>query len=244
MLFRSAGGSNATNTSGTITSTVRANTTAGFSVVTYTGTGVAGTVGHGLGVAPSMVIVKTRSLAGENWQVYHKNMAASPQTNQLLLNSTAAVQAATVWNSTAPTSSVFSISSGSPVGSNSATYVAYCFAAVAGYSAFGSYTGNGNADGPFVYTGFRPKYVLVKRTDSTGSWYVWDTARNTYNLMTQVLFPNLSNAESTYASPNPVIDSVSNGFKLRGDYPEVNASSGTFIYMAFAEVPQKFSLAR
>ncbi len=148
--------------------------TPGFDIVTYTGTGSAQNISHSLGVTPAMMIVKARSLAGENWQVYHKNMAASPQTNQLLLNSTAAVQSATVWNNTAPTSSVFSVSGGGPVGSNGQTYVAYLFAEVAGFSRFGSYTGNGSTDGPFCFTGFRPRFVMVKRTDVADSWGMFD----------------------------------------------------------------------
>jgi hypothetical protein len=146
------------------------------------------------------------------------------------------------------TSNVFGFLAGSSsvnnVNQNAATYVAYCFSEIAGYSKFGSYTGNGSTDGTFVYLGFRPRFVLIKRTDSTGDWYIWDTSRNTFNLTTQVLFPDLSAAESTYAAPNPVIDILSNGFKQRGTYPHVNASGGTYIYAAFAESPFKVSLAR
>jgi hypothetical protein len=216
--------------------------TPGFDIVTYTGTGSAQNISHLLGVTPAMMIVKARSLAGENWQVYHKNMAASPQTNQLLLNSTAAVQSATVWNNTAPTSSVFSVSGGGPVGSNGQTYVAYLFAEVAGFSRFGSYTGNGSTDGPFVYLGFRPRFVMTKRTDSStsGNWMITDSARNTYNLAGEILIPNLSDGE--YSQDG--IDMLSNGFKMRASTGNRNTNGGTFIYAAFAEFPFRTALAR
>ena len=233
-----AGGTTVTNTSGSISAQVRANPTAGFSVVTYTGTGAAATVGHGLGVAPDMVIIKSRSLAGENWIVYHISLGNAQQLN---LNTTGAQAASTNFNSTSPTSSVFSIGSGTAVNSNTNTYVAYCFDAVAGYSAFGSYTGNGSADGPFVYTGFRPKFIMVKRTDTAGyGWFMWDSSRNTYNVVNLYLQANASTAEQTFAS----LDILSNGFKIRGAPADFNATSSTQIYAAFAENPLKFSLAR
>jgi len=233
-----AGGTGVTNTSGSITSTVSANTTAGFSVVTYTGTGANATVGHGLGVAPSMVIVKQRS--GVNaWPVYHSSLVSA--TNYVLLNQTdASNPAATVWNSTAPTSSVFSIGTAVGVNTSGQTYVAYCFAAVKGYSAFGSYTGNGSADGAFVYTGFRPRWVMFKRTDITSNWLIIDSSRGTYNSDQNRLFPNLSSAEDT--SEN--FDLLSNGFKLRDSTGTFNASGGTYIYAAFAENPFNSSRAR
>jgi len=231
-----ANGSGSSNTSGSITSTVSANTTSGFSVVTYTGTGANATVGHGLGVAPSMVITKSRSDVG-GWAVYHISTGAS---YYLLLNGTStAANEPTLWNNTAPTSTRFSIGTSGAANTSAATYVAYCFAPIAGYSAFGSYTGNGSADGVFVYTGFRPAFVMVKRTDSTSDWYIWDTKRDTYNVVTNTLLPNSSGAETSATS----IDDLSNGFKCRSA-TVVNASGGTYIYMAFAEAPQKFSLAR
>ncbi len=236
-----AGGSNATNTSGTITSTVRANTTSGFSVVTASASGTSPvTVGHGLGVAPSMVIGRVRNNTA-NWYVYHSSFSAQ---DYLVLNSTAAkATSSNIWD-VAPTSTVFTI--GNPQnGWNGGTagsynYVAYCFAPVAGYSAFGSYTGNGSADGPFVYTGFRPRFVLMKYTNTTSYWIIFDTARNTYNLVTAGLRPNDSAAENTNLF---AIDVLSNGFKVR-DGGGLNGSGDTTIYAAFAEFPFKFSLAR
>jgi hypothetical protein len=230
-----AGTTSASNTNGSITSTVSVGATQGFSVVTYTGTGTAATIGHGLGVAPSMYLVKSRSLAGENWIVYHTSLGNAQQLN---LNTTAAQAASTNFNSTSPTSSVFSIGSGTAVNSNTNTYVAYCFAAVKGFSAFGSYTGNGSADGPFIYTGFRPRWVMTKRTDSTGSWLIVDSSRNTYNVVNGYLVPNTSDAEGSATWG----DFLSNGFKLRGTTH--NGSGESYVYACFAENPFKNSLAR
>jgi hypothetical protein len=235
-----AGGSNATNTSGTITSTVRANTTSGFSIVTYTGTGANATVGHGLGVAPAMVIIKGRAAQSttSHWAIYHATLG---NTSRVWLNLTSAAAVnSTYWNNTSPTSTTFSLGTEGTANESARTYVAYCFAPVAGYSAFGSYTGNGSTDGPFVYTGFRPRYVMVKRTDTTGAWIIWDSARDTYNAAEKGLLANSSVVEDT----TNYIDFLSNGFKLRNTFGSQNASGGTYIYAAFAEVPTKFSLAR
>jgi hypothetical protein len=238
--WRASNATAVTNTAGSITSTVSANTTAGFSVVTYTGNATSGaTVGHGLGIAPSMVIVKSRS-AANNWCVYHISMGNQYAT---LLNSTASSYSnSNYWNNTSPTSTVFSLGNGNDTNQSSATFVAYCFAAVAGYSAFGSYTGNGSSDGPFVFTGFRPRYVLVKRSDSTANWTIRDAARNPYNSANLGLFPNLSAAEDSTSGRD--IDILSNGFKIRGTDSDLNTSSGTYIYACFAESPFKFALAR
>jgi hypothetical protein len=224
-----------------IASTVSVNATAGFSVVTYTGTGANATVGHGLGVAPNMMIFKERS-AVNDWAVYHSALAA-PATQALFLNLTNAVASGVgAWNSTNPTSTVFSLGVSTPVNANAQTYVAYCWSAVAGYSAFGSYTGNGSADGPFVYTGFRPRFVLMKRTDSSGySWCIVDTSRVTYNVDDLVLRPDTSGTDVT---GNTTMDVLSNGFKVRTTWTDVNASGGTYIYAAFAENPFKYALAR
>jgi hypothetical protein len=234
------GGTAVTNTAGSITSSVSANTTAGFSVVTYTGNEVAGaTVGHGLGVAPSMIIVKRRDGTAVDWAVYHASIGA---TKYLTLNTTAAEGTSSgYWNDTAPTSSVFSLYNSGATNANPRLFVAYCFAPVAGYSAFGSYTGNGSADGPFVYLGFRPKFVMVKRTDATGSWTLLDTSRSLYNVTDDVLRPNTSDAEF---AGNTTLDVLSNGFKIRSTWSDVNTSSATYIYMAFAENPTKFANAR
>ena len=237
-----ANGAGVTNTNGSITSTVSASTTAGFSVVTYTGTGANATVGHGLGVAPSMVIVKSRSNTSD-WVAYHVGLPSAAYRiylNYNLAQDSGAAAAAT-WNSTAPSSSVFSV--GTNINSNSSgwTFVAYCFAQVAGFSRFGSYTGNGSADGPFVYLGFRPAFIMVKRTDTTGNWTIHDDRRLGYNgaSASKELYPNLSNAEGSDS-----MDQLSNGFKLRDTYADVNASGGTYIYAAFAENPFKYSLAQ
>jgi len=232
----SSGGS--TNTSGTITSTVSANTTSGFSIVTYTGTGANATVGHGLGVAPKMVIVKNRTSTG-SWCVWHTGLTSGAYA--LFLESTDAQGSyPTIFNSTVPTSTVFSVGTATGTNASSNNLVAYCFAEVAGYSKFGSYTGNGSADGPFVFTGFRPAYVMFKRTDASSNWYVFDVARNTSNVMSSFLCPNDPLAETSVVG----IDFLSNGFKQRGTAADYNASGGTFIYMAFASAPLKFSLAR
>jgi hypothetical protein len=240
-----ANGAGSSNTSGTITSTVSANTSAGFSVVTYTGTGSAATIGHGLGVAPSMVIVKNRD-AADAWQVYHAANTAAPETDYLVLNTTAATaDAADRWNDTLPTSTVFSIGNGVEVNTNTEKYVAYCFAEVAGYSKFASYTGNGSADGPFVFTGFRPKFVLVKiSSGATENWYIFDSVRNTYNPESNYLAANSSFAENAGGSPVNCFDFLSNGFKVINSGTFVNGNTYTYIYMAFAETPQKFALGR
>jgi hypothetical protein len=237
-----AGTSTVTNTSGSISSQVRANASAGFSVVTYTGTGSNATVGHGLGVAPRMIIVKCRNTAGESWQVYHANLTSA--AFRMRLNSTDAQDSQpTMWNSTAPTSTVFSVGTASGTNANTQTYVAYCFAQVAGYSALGSYTGNGSTDGVFVHTGFRPKYIMIKRTDTTTyQWSIWDTSRNTFNAANSNLWADSSEAETTATAYDT--DFLSNGFKLRTSNVARNASGGTYIYMAFAESPFKFANAR
>ena len=232
-----ANGAGVSNTNGSITSTVSANTTAGFAVVTYTGTGANATVGHGLGVAPSMIIVKSRTSAFY-WRVYHVSLG---NTNNVQLNTTNAQETlSTIWNNTSPTSSVFSIGTNGDVNTNTGNYVAYCWAAVPGYSAFGSYTGNGSADGPFVYANMRPRYVLIKRTDSTGDWYIWDTSRNTYNVVGEELLADTSGAGNTATD----LDILSNGFKIRTTTAAINASGGTFVYAAFAENPFQNSRAR
>jgi len=231
-----------TNTSGTITSSVSANTTSGFSILTYTGNGTnTSTIGHGLGTTPSMIIVKNRSSSCD-WIVYHVSLGG---TNNLFLNGT--YQAGSPSNGAiyAPSNTIFTTyDTGSAIQSNQAgqTYVAYCFAEVAGYSKFGSYTGNGSTDGPFVFTGFRPAYVMVKRTDTTGDWRVWDTTRETYNVMSAPLYPNDSGAEASSSVNN--FDVLSNGFKVRNATAAINANGGAYIFMAFASNPFKYSLAR
>ena len=227
-----AGGSTVTNTSGSISAQVRANATAGCSVVTWTGAGSAGTIGHGLGVTPSMIIIKNRS-GTQFWFVNHTSISA---TQNLYLNATDGTQSDGVFTSRGTTT--FGVGAG--VAASSTNYVAYCFAAVAGYSAFGSYTGNGSTDGPFVYLGFRPRYVMTKRTDTTSNWYIQDTSRSSYNLQKATLFAESSAAEAADGG----LDFLSNGFKLRNTDSSENASGGTYIYACFAENPLKFANAR
>ena len=231
-----AGGTSASNTNGSITSTVSVGATQGFSVVTYTASSSASTIGHGLGVAPSMIIQKNRD-AVSDWGVYHISVGA---TKFLKLNSTDVPATNSIpWNDTTPTSTVFSIGTGYTSGNK---YVAYCFAAVAGYSAFGSYTGNGSTDGAFVYLGFRPRFIMFKRTDTSDDWFILDTSRNTYNVAISALYPNSSSSETSNGFYNA--DIVSNGIKIRSSNAVVNASGGTYIYAAFAENPFKNALAR
>jgi hypothetical protein len=232
-----ANGAGVTNTAGSITSTVSANTTSGFSVVTYTGTGTTGTIGHGLGVAPSFIIVKPRNNADE-WYCYHASLGA---TQRIQLNQTSGSGGTSLWNSTAPTSSVYSAFGGGSANVSGWTIVAYCFAPIAGFSAFGSYTGNGSTDGPFIYTGFRPRWVMIKNATTVGTaWLLLDTAMNPSNNSNIYLNPNLSDAQGT----DNIFDVVSNGFKLRNSFATLNGSGDTFIYASFAENPFKNALAR
>jgi hypothetical protein len=232
-------GTSSSNTNGTITSTVSVNASAGFSVVTYTGTGANVTVGHGLGVAPSFIIFKRRD-STSNWPSYHQSLG---NTGGVYLNGTNAFTTGVAfWNNTSPTSTVFTIGGANEVNVSTATNVAYCWTPIAGFSAFGGYTGNGSTNGAFIYTGFRPRFVLVKQTDAVGNWIIWDTARSTYNQMQDYLVPNSSGAESNNVLVS--IDALSNGFKCRTSDDDINGSGNTYIYMAFAENPFKNALAR
>jgi hypothetical protein len=233
-------GSSSSNTSGSITSTVSVNTTAGFSIVTYTGNNTLSTVGHGLGVGPKFIIVKTRS-GTDGWIVYHASLGVQYYS---FLNTTDASynNLSNYWGSTAPSSTTFSINAYGGVNTNGATYVAYCWAEIAGFSKFTSYVGNGSTDGPFVFLGFRPKFVLMKNITTAGyAWQILDTSRNTYNVMNAQLFPNSSAAEDT---TNVLVDYLSNGFKLRNADGAQNLSSNTYIVAAFAENPFKNANAR
>jgi hypothetical protein len=222
--------SGSSNTDGSITSTVSANTTSGFSIVSYTGTGSNATIGHGLGVAPAMIIIKARTFV-EDWIVYHQSTG---NTVKLDLNTYNATNAnVTYWNNTSPTSSVFSVGTNDRLNRSGDNYIAYCFAEKKGYSKFGSYTGNGNADGTFVYTGFKPAFFMVKQTNEIRNWNLSDNKRTNFGVSDGNLHPNLSNAENTYE----ILDFVSNGVKIRNSGNDYNASGGTFIYMAFAEEP-------
>ncbi|MBI2108904.1 MAG: hypothetical protein HYT93_01830 [Parcubacteria group bacterium] len=227
-------GSGSSNTSGSITSTVSANTTSGFSIVTYTGTGANGTVGHGIGAAPKFVLVKQRADALEGWFVFHTNMTNNTYNLHLHSNSAEVSAASDVWNSTDPSSSVVSLGTRAGVNQSTKNYVMYCFAEVSGFSKIGKYTGNGSADGPFVWCGFRPAIIITKRTGALGSWGLLDVARDTYNPLDTILWPDLDNAEAT--STNYHVDFLSNGFKIRSSDTQFNASD-TFIFAAFAENP-------
>jgi hypothetical protein len=236
-----AGGIAVSNTAGSITSSVSANVSAGFSVVTYTGTGANATVGHGLGVAPAMIIVKNRSISS-SWIIWFTGFSAS---EFIYLNQTVGKETiSNYWNGL-PTSTVFNVNgSFSSIDGSGNNLVAYCFAPVAGYSAFGSYTGNGSTDGPFVFLGFRPRFIMWKKSSDLSNWVILDTSRNTYNLASSRLFPSNSDAET---SATDQMDILSNGFKIRVSGATdggTNTSGGTYIYMAFAESPFKNSLAR
>ena len=226
--------SGSSNTDGAITSTVANNSTAGFSIGSYTGTGSATTVGHGLGVVPDMLIVFPRGNAGGR-SVYHDGMATDPETDHLILSTAAAkVDGAYVWNDTAPTSSVFSVQADNSTNGSSRTYMFYAWHSVEGFSKFGSYTGNGSADGPFVHCGFRPAYVMIKNASASGDWQIHDTARDTYNVADKVVEASTATAELTAAN---ILDLTSNGFKIRATNSTKNGSGNTLVYAAFAEHP-------
>ena len=241
-----AGGTAVTNTSGTLTSQVSVNATAGFSVVTYTGSvSYPQTIGHGLGAVPQFIIVKNRQRA-TNWAVYHASVG---NTKALYLNLTDAAYADEgFWDNTSPTSTVFTGDNGVGYTTNGAAenYVAYCWTPIAGYSAFGSYTGNGSTDGPFVYTGFRPAFLIIKCSSSSGSgsnqWMIVDNKRNTFNVENNTLKADLTDAEGVASLD--VCDFLSNGFKIRNTNGRTNTSSETYVYAAFAENPFKYANAR
>jgi hypothetical protein len=218
----------------------RESITAGLDIVTYTGNGANRTIAHNLGVAPVMVIVKRYDAPNTgNWQVRHTSIAAA---NSIQLNATsAAAAAATVWNSTAPTSSVFSVGTSTDVNATGGTYAAYCFAEIAGFSKFGSYTGNGSADGPFVFCGFRPRFVLMKNsTSGVAPWTMYDSSRDSSNPETALIQPNSANTEVS----SVFCDFTANGFKIRQTGNSYNETGQTYIFAAFAEVPSKYALAR
>jgi len=226
-----ASNTTASNTDGSITSTVSANTTSGFSIVSYTGTGANATVGHGLGSTPSVVMVKRRN--GNSWW-YVRHTGTNITDGHVFLNttSTASTQSTSIIGLS---SSTFSLGTEVSVNDSGGTFIAYCFAEKQGFSKFGSYVGNGSTDGTFVYTGFKPAFVIMKRTDTTENWLIKDSVRDTFNVADKRLFANLNQAEGT--SANGSIDILSNGFKQRGSDIITNASGGTYIYMAFAEAP-------
>jgi len=229
----------AVNESGDNPANVRqTNTTAGFSIITSTGTGATGTIAHGLGAVPEIIISKQRSNA-ENWAIYHGSNTSAPETEILTLNTTdATADNANAYNDTAPTSSVFTVHTKNEVNTDARTYVHYVFAPIQGYSKFGGYTGNGNQDGTFVYTGFKPAWIMIKRTDASKNWYIADSKRSPINVNKAHLVANDTDAEDTSGdATDSYFDILSNGFKLRQDFSHLNADGGTFVYIAFAEHP-------
>jgi len=234
-----ANGQGSSNTDGTINSTyTSANSTSGFSIVKYTGTGSNATVGHGLGVIPKMIMVKNLS-TNRDWAVYHKFLNPDGTGSQYYMhlnNADPRSSASTFWQNADPNSTVFSIGTSNGVNTSGDNYIAYCYADTQGFSKFGAYTGNGNSNGVFNYTGFKPAFLMIKCSDTTGEhWHIHDTKRQTYNVDNRYLLANTSDAEST--SSSYAIDILSNGFKTRTDNASTNGSSKTYLYMAFAEAP-------
>jgi len=231
-----ANGAGSSNTNGTISSTVSANTTSGFSIVSYTGNGTSGaTVGHGLGVAPKMIIIKNRTRV-DAWPVDVRFANGILYLNETggSLGSYGAIEP---YVSTAPTSTVFSLGSAPNTNNNTSNLIAYCFAEVKGFSKFGSYIGNGNANGTFVYTGFKPAFLLLKRNVNATNWQLFDNKRDPFNVMYRLLSINNTNAEATADPTVTNVDFLSNGFKLPTTWDGVNGSGSTYYYMCFAESP-------
>ena len=240
--WKANGGTTTTNDAsstgvGSIDSVYQANTTAGFSIVSYTGTGSAGTIAHGLGAVPSWMVVKNRSKSGgEGWMVYHQGNTSAPETEHLQIHNTNATSDNDIaWNDTAPTSTVFSVKDDDSTNDSGETHIAYLWTDIQGYSKFGDYIGTGNDDGPFVYTGFKPAWLMIKRT-TANAWGIYDSARGVFNEITMNLDADRTDAENT-ATNYDDLDFLSNGFKLREENDDINASGGTYIYMAFAEHP-------
>jgi hypothetical protein len=236
-----ANGAGVANTAGTISSTVSANTTSGFSIVTWTGNGSSSaTVGHGLSVAPEMILVKARAgtNAANNWFIYHKNLSAN---NNLIFTSAGQLGTGSYSSGVVatPTSSTIGFTAGSSVvnvNESGTTFVAYCFASIKAFSKIGAYTGNGSNDGTFVYTGFKPAFVMIKKYSTTGEdWFLWDNKRATFNVAEEVMRPNSTSIETDVVYDG--MDILSNGFKLRYNDTRSNGSGLGYIYMAFAEQP-------
>ena len=234
--WKANGGTTASNYNGSITSTVQANTTSGFSIVTYTGNGTGNsTIGHGLGAVPNFIIVKRRNNT-ESWGTYNPAFVSAADPKVLYLNNNTGANTHTnVWGTSAAfTTSTFTVGDWSGSNANTGTYVAYCFAQKQGYSKFGSYTGNGSSNGPFIYTGFKPAWFFVKRTDASGeNWNIRDIKRSPFNAANANLIANDSRAQESYYAT----DILSNGLKLRTAESGHNHNGGTYIYMAFAENP-------
>ena len=221
---------------GSIDSAGSVNTDAGFSIVSYTGTGANATVAHGLGSVVKMFFVKELSNAN-SWEVYHVSEGAGKNAQ---LNTTAAFESAgsSRWNSTAPTSTTISIGTDSGVNRSSSNYIAYCFSEKKGYSKFGKFIGNGNVNGSFIWTGQKSAFVMIKRTSGTGGWFMFDNKRDTFNLTSRSLQADTSGAENNYTAADTMnLDILSNGFKLKSTDGAVNRSGDSYIYMVFAENP-------
>ena len=227
-----AGGSASSNSNGSFTSSVSASTAAGFSITAFTGNGSSGTIGHGLGSVPQMLIVKNRADSAHEWKVYHHTLGNNKRMH--LNEASAAGTSNNSWNATTPTSSVFSVGADGGTNGNGNAMIAYCFAEKKGYSKFGSYTGNNAAAGPFIYTGFRPAWIMIKDTSAANSWHIRDNKRSTSNPSINFLVPNTNAAEVTAGEK---IDLLSNGFKIRQTGGKLNDSGNVYIYMAFAESP-------
>jgi hypothetical protein len=209
--------------------------TAGFDIVSFTGNVTNRTISHSLSAVPKVMIVKNRE-ASESWVVYHASNTSAPETDYLILNATnATADGNTTWNDTAPTSSVFTVSTSPAVNGDGEGMIMYLWSQKQGYSKFGSYTGNGNADGTFVYTGFRPAFVMFKKSSSTSSWWIGDSKRDVDNFVQQELYADTTSAENTESGGR--VDFLSNGFKHRNSGGSGNTSGATYIYMAFAEAP-------
>jgi hypothetical protein len=234
-LWKAGGGSGSANADGSISSTVSTNTTAGFSIVKWVGTGANATIGHGLGVAPSLLISKNYDTA-TNWYVYHKSLGATKNVRLNLTNASATETA--VWNDTAPTNSVFSVGTNTSVNNSGDNTITYCFAEKKGFSKFGTYKGNGSSDGVFVYTGFKPAWVMTKYSHSggTGSWLMYNTGLNPTNK--DQFFHHEANTTATWVDNTDRVDLYSNGFKfVDSTNSDSNTSGGYYVYMAFAEAP-------
>ena len=221
---------------GTIDSTGSVNDTAGFSICSYTGTGSNGTIKHGLSTKPNVILVKKRASGTANWNMQHTGINTDYQTDYILLDTNAGSgDEDTKWNDTAPTTSVFSVGDDGAINNSGDTYISYIFSNRQGYSKFGSYTGNGNADGPFIYTGFKPAWVMAKNTGDTKSWFIYDNKRDPFNPTVEKLRADTTAAEAT--GTDKLIDFLSNGFKIRTDDAEFNTSDADYLFYAIAESP-------
>ena len=230
--WKANGGTTSSNTDGSITTTVQANTTAGFSIVTYTGNATNGaTIGHGLGAVPQVIIKKNRSTNSREWNVYHHVIG---NTKSLFLNTNEAATTESAYNNTSPTSSIQTINGSGANNGDGDGMIAYFFTPIKGYSKFGTYEANDSTDGPFIYTGFKPAWVILKCVDSTGNWFLFDNTRDNSNMVTQTIYGDLNAAENTESNG---LDFLSNGIKLRQSGSGGINHSSTYIYMAFAEHP-------